>query len=591
MKDIKNILRHFTFQQRIAAIIAVIAMIPAFLLGIAYVSVAQKQWTEEYLDIYNGEVLLLQERVSKIGSSLIEKMKYIKGNQDLRSSLSKVANGTLSEAIDYIYTLDGIVNLISVNDKDLSACFYLPGIEYGYGSHSYTLNTLKDEFESDGDVEKYTQISALRESESMWLIRNVARNGSDAGQRICLYSKIAQQHAGSGILELSIPVDSLIDNNILCADDACILIISLGQSEDQSYFSKEELKEGLRTSEILAQIWGDEKVIPPNYRLLCEKNNVAAVAYILPESFVKENVRPSVALVILIGLFFMVGVLTASIYTSKMLTGRIVFAIGEMKKEIETIIDQPDVLDDENEVDEVGQVTAHVKQLVKRTKNYILENERYKEQHTKLQMELLQMRFNPHFLYNTLASIRYQVHDKTIRKSIEHLIHYYRVVLSNGNLNISVAQELEMVRDYLEIEKFAYKLDGMDYQIEMQQEISECTLIKHILQPIVENSVKHGIRAKDGVGEIKIDAKKVGENLVFTVCDNGVGMSAEKARELLDGPTDASKPGGYGVYNVQQRIKTYYGNQYGLQIESQENIGTKVTVVIPDQLDGRDNPN
>ena len=83
MKDIKNILRHFTFQQRIAAIIAVIAMIPAFLLGIAYVSVAQKQWTEEYLDIYNGEVLLLQERVSKIGSSLIEKMKYIKGNQDL----------------------------------------------------------------------------------------------------------------------------------------------------------------------------------------------------------------------------------------------------------------------------------------------------------------------------------------------------------------------------------------------------------------------------------------------------------------------------------------------------------------------------
>lgn len=133
MKDIKNILRHFTFQQRIAAIIAVIAMIPAFLLGIAYVSVAQKQWTEEYLDIYNGEVLLLQERVSKIGSSLIEKMKYIKGNQDLRSSLSKVANGTLSEAIDYIYTLDGIVNLISVNDKDLSACFYLPGIEYGYG--------------------------------------------------------------------------------------------------------------------------------------------------------------------------------------------------------------------------------------------------------------------------------------------------------------------------------------------------------------------------------------------------------------------------------------------------------------------------
>ena len=103
--------------------------------------------------------------------------------------------------------------------------------------------------------------------------------------------------------------------------------------------------------------------------------------------------------------------------------------------------------------------------------------------------------------------------------------------------------------------------------------------------------MKHGIRAKDGVGEIKIDAKKVGENLVFTVCDNGVGMSAEKARELLDGPTDASKTGGYGVYNVQQRIKTYYGNQYGLQIESQENIGTKVTVVIPDQLDGRDNPN
>lgn len=323
------------------------------------------------------------------------------------------------------------------------------------------------------------------------------------------------------------------------------------------------------------------------YRFLCRNSETLATAFLFPEAAVKMNARPNIALFVMIVLLFLIGILAASAYSSRMLTSRILLAVDEMQREIGTLLDQEEKTQTppEQERDEVERVTSQVKRLVQKTKDYIFENAQYKEQHNRLQMELLQMRFNPHFLFNSLASIRYQVRDPLARKSVEHLIHYYQTVLNNGNLINSAARELAMIRDYLEIEKFAYRLDEMTYSIEMQPETENCAIVKHLLQPIVENALKHGIRAKGGAGEIRISARCEEGNLIFRVQDNGVGMSGETAGALLRRPSSPPESGGYGIYNVQQRIKTYYGEAYGLKIDSTQGVGTTVTMVIPSQYE------
>ncbi|MGI8384337.1 cache domain-containing sensor histidine kinase [Robertmurraya sp. P23] len=208
------------------------------------------------------------------------------------------------------------------------------------------------------------------------------------------------------------------------------------------------------------------------------------------------------------------------------------------------------------------------------------------------ELRVLQSHIKPHFLYNTLDTINWLARKKgalDVSDLVESLSQLFRIGLSKGNDIILLENEIEHIESYLKIQKARYK-DKLKYNISIDSNLLHISVTKLVLQPIVENAIYHGIKERRGPGHIKIIGKKHGENLVLFVNDDGVGIPKERLDKLneslsvsFDSLEETKKITniGYGVMNVQARIKLTYGESYGLYIESIEGKGTTVKIVLP----------
>ena len=166
---------------------------------------------------------------------------------------------------------------------------------------------------------------------------------------------------------------------------------------------------------------------------------------------------------------------------------------------------------------------------------------------------------------------------------VTSLSDFFHTTLSKGHDYITVKEERTHIESYLEIQQFRYQ-DILDYEIQMDEEIYGYIIPKLTLQPLVENALYHGIKNKRGKGKILITGKKQGDKIIFQVIDNGKGMTEEELNSLrkkMAGTDTGDEAKGFGVSNVNQRIKYYYGEEYGVFFESKENEGTNATIIIP----------
>lgn len=204
------------------------------------------------------------------------------------------------------------------------------------------------------------------------------------------------------------------------------------------------------------------------------------------------------------------------------------------------------------------------------------------------EFDTLQSQINPHFLYNTLDIIVWMIENERpgeAVKAVTALARFFRISLSKGKSIIRVREELEHVRNYLMIQEMRYK-NRFTYQVEGEEEVLEYASLKLMLQPLVENAIYHGMEFMDGDGEIGIKAYKKDGDLYFEVRDNGLGMTKECLERLLDPKSSeesksSSRGSGIGVRNVNERIRLYFGNKYGLLIESEPDEGTVIIIHLP----------
>lgn len=236
------------------------------------------------------------------------------------------------------------------------------------------------------------------------------------------------------------------------------------------------------------------------------------------------------------------------------------------------------------EIDQLGQsfnaMIAEIRNLIQQV---------YLEQKSKREAELkiLQAQIKPHFLYNTLDTIQWmaQQHQADdIVQIVGALTSLFRIGLSRGKEMLKVYEELEHVRSYLIIQQARYE-DKLEYRIVCEdEEVLNYSVIKLILQPLVENAIYHGIKQKRGMGRIVIGVRKAEGKLIFTVTDDGAGMSPQKLEELREmlRERDPKNPNtGYGIFNVNERIRLLWGNEYGLRFVSEPGKGTTVEVWHP----------
>lgn len=203
----------------------------------------------------------------------------------------------------------------------------------------------------------------------------------------------------------------------------------------------------------------------------------------------------------------------------------------------------------------------------------------------KAEFELLQSQINPHFLYNTLDTIVWLAEagdEKKVVSMVENLSGFFRISLSKGNEVISLRDEIQHVRSYLEIQQVRYR-DILSYTIDIPEELNDCVIPKISVQPLVENALYHGIKNKRGMGRIDISGRKENDNLIITVKDNGIGMKPEQLEKIRNGIVfgNSEQNGVFGLYNVNERIRLKFGENSGVSIESEYGEGTKAEIVLP----------
>jgi two-component system sensor histidine kinase YesM len=233
------------------------------------------------------------------------------------------------------------------------------------------------------------------------------------------------------------------------------------------------------------------------------------------------------------------------------------------------------------EIQHLGRtITSVVMQMHKLMDEIVLEQEKKR----KSEFDSLQAQINPHFLYNTLDSIVWMVESERYPEAISMvtaLANLFRISLSKGKNIITIREEIEHAQNYLYIQKIRYK-NRFQIIFDISPEIYECSTIKLIVQPLLENAIYHGVEYMDGEGEITVKGYLKNEEVYIDVTDNGLGIPEESVDFILTDENRIHKKGsGIGLSNVHQRIQLYFGMEYGLELESVLDEGTTVHIHLP----------
>lgn len=284
--------------------------------------------------------------------------------------------------------------------------------------------------------------------------------------------------------------------------------------------------------------------------------------------------------------FLIVLILSILVLINSYISSRITNPIKELEKSVGVLeegnLEAPVYMGGSYEIQHLGKsisnMAAQIRLLMK---DIVSEHEAKRKQ----EFDTLQSQINPHFLYNTLDIIVWMIENEQKAeavKAVTALARFFRISLSKGKSIITVRDELEHVRNYLMIQHMRFK-NKFSYEIRAEEEVLELSSLKLMLQPLVENAIYHGMEFMDGDGEIILRAWKEDAELYFEVSDNGLGMTEEQVERLFSSSTHvaSNRGSGIGVKNVNERIKLYFGEQYGLTIDSEPDEGTRVRIHLP----------
>ncbi len=238
--------------------------------------------------------------------------------------------------------------------------------------------------------------------------------------------------------------------------------------------------------------------------------------------------------------------------------------------------------------DEVADLCHSFNLMIGEIKDLLARSIKEQEDLKKFELKALQAQINPHFLYNTLDAIIWmtEANNKTeVVRITKALSSFFRIALSKGREWISIRDEFEHIRNYLMIQKIRHR-DVLEYDVFCDERIQECRILKLTLQPIVENAIEHGIKNKRGGGRVGILGRLHEDGtILLEVTDDGIGVSEERMgyinAELEDTIVNVTHESGFGLKNVNQRIRLYYGPDWGITISSAPGAGTRVSVRIP----------
>lgn len=396
-----------------------------------------------------------------------------------------------------------------------------------------------------------------------------------------------------GILLIDIPERNLAnilsniklgDNNNIFIVDNYGNVISHGDKSTlgNNFLNTEEIEYINKNSSGIQKINKDGRELFLIYEEI-DATGWKMIAEIDERDITKTNlIFSNISMLILISFAFVLfvsGLFLIFIYVMKSMNKQVKSLVTTIENEGVDFIDES--ITGANQGD-LTRLEKDVFNMMQKAKNLMAESYQAKINEREAQLKALQAQINPHFLYNTLDTINWmavKIKSEDISFMVNSLAKYFRLSLSKGKSIVSIKDELELINVYLTIQHVRFK-GAIKFEFRVEKEVEDYNIHKLTLQPVVENAIIHGIQKnKDRSGLILIEARKEEEDIIFTITDNGVGMDSEVVEKVLSNlPT--GKEGSYGLYNVNERIKLYFGQQYGITIHSEKGIGTKVEIKI-----------
>lgn len=375
----------------------------------------------------------------------------------------------------------------------------------------------------------------------------------------------------------------LVDGRVIYSNDLKVgEIADLGRSEaEASYYYEinEEFNEN-----------GDHLILN-TFKLDKSFNNTFQVLVNVPVDIITMESSTVINKGILIIGVAIMSSLIVILYFSKNFSDRINILRSEMHKVVKGNFNIKKSMDGNDEISEVYDdlyiMMESINKLIDEVYIRKIQQEKLMVKQKEAEFKVLASQINPHFLYNTLETIRMRAFcsgDRELASIVKKLGKIMRRNLEVSNQNVSFESELELVKNYLEIQELRFK-GKVEHEFNIEVNAKKYNILPLLLQPIVENAFVHGLEGTKEKGKIIVSAFEDFGYLLVEISDNGCGMSRERLEFINDnlGKTNKKENGhqSIGIGNINERIKIFYGDKYGIHVFSEVNVGTKVVLVLP----------
>lgn len=606
-KGLKDKARFFLYavkiKHKLYTIMTVITLIPVIVLGFTLYGVSKKDIVELGNNSMEHYTVQLGNMIDFYFETIINKSDVIYRNTDIQDKLVKEYDDP-AEIVETYYDLQNLLLPLIFEIKYPDMKYSRPSLAdsgkilFTIYSQNPTINFYDRGGSSNISVCKFELLKS-----SDWYKDMIDRGQSSFYWRLpydTVYDGKTEKYFSLnrrfinirssreiGVLSVEVPLQSLqemMDGHLsnkqwwiyLLSEDGSLITSSSEAVIDKACLEKirGEMVEG-RNEGFLSH-----KIEKQNIMTFFTTCNISGwkIAVMAPDTNTNGNIFKTTMLTILVCIISFVCSLILMMTLSNVITGR----LKRLTVKIRNIRnDTSQVMDIIGGSDEIGELDHQFNKMIYRI-NELIEKEYKVRLNMKMaEVELLQEQLNPHLLYNSLSAIRWMSRNNDIQNIAditENLIYFYKATLSKGNIYIKVSDEISIISQYISLIHKVYRMN-VEYRLNINNDVDELYCIKLILQPVVENALLHGIRGVDRAGMIDISVNADGRLLIFTITDNGKGMDEDIIMEIMNDNVMGKK--GFGIRNVMNRIKLFYGDEYGLSISAISGEGTIVRITLP----------
>jgi two-component system, sensor histidine kinase YesM len=586
-----HIFNKLNYRKKLLISFIIAIMIPFIIMSVNTYLVTFKLMEEQVEDSFVQTMKQIEINIDKQISQVAKASNLIYSDANLRKILTSTKNKVFyDELLDYWYLEKYLLSLEDNFNLYRIRMFFASNAMYTREGHHYfpleELNHVQNMDEIDLYGQKaffwkatYKQSYKYRPSQNVISNVNVMKNVSGSKVLAVTFIDILEEDLYKSIEDVADKdgISTVVINaegRIISAKDKS----TLGQYYDSSRLDK-ILKNDLGKIKEMNELTLWRRINTNGYILVS----------IIPLDILRAKTMTIAKTTILLMIFILIFAIFISLGLSNGLSKRLNYLLDAMKKnknqDDDEILQEVKLPAEMSHDDEIGQVVVSYNKMVKRVRRLIDEVYQVRYHESEARFHLLQAQINPHFLYNILESIKSFVFIENLEMANELLImlaRFYRISLSKGRDMITIAEELEMTKLYVNMQRICYG-DKLELLLNVDEKIMQCLIVKFTLQPLVENAILHGFEYEGERNTITIQGRQEGDKIIMQVKDNGIGINEnelERIRSEMISNTGKERKS-FGLHNVNARLQLYHLKNYGVNITSRPGEGTLIEILLP----------